>query len=409
MAIFDWFRKSSETKVYNSSFAITAPNTDIKEQFKGEINKRGSPISSLREDIGEEHPFDFKLTEDLYKKFGFVTGVIDKYVDFVVGPGFYVVSEDERAKTIITQFMHDMNFDTLLRGWVKEALIKGNGFLELGGKKDQPPTGAKVLDANYIYVKRNDFGDVERYTQYRGRISKLIVFDLTQIAHIKFNNLADDAYGIGLVYPALNTINNLLGNEKDMHMLMRRKANAPFHVKVGNIEHNIMPTKDQISQLGKDLEWLHNKHEWVTDAAVEMKVLDFGNIGEKFDAINRYDLDMLFFTFQVPEVLMGRGSIPEGLAKVQLEAFERRIQSMQAEIEKIIETQIFNRVLVANGITAHVEFEWGQESESRKVQRIDSITKILQLFSLQPKLRTMLESELAVLLNLDSEILMDPE
>jgi len=118
---------------------------------------------------------------------------------------------------------------------------------------------------------------------------------------------------------------------------------------------------------------------------------------------------MLFFTFQVPEVLMGRGSIPEGLAKVQLEAFERRIQSMQAEIEKIIETQIFNRVLVANGITAHVEFEWGQESESRKVQRIDSITKILQLFSLQPKLRTMLESELAVLLNLDSEILMDPE
>src|SRR3990167_10998606 len=403
MAIFDWFRKSSETKVYNSSFAITAPNTDIKEQFKGEINKRGSPISSLREDIGEEHPFDFKLTEDLYKKFGFVTGVIDKYVDFVVGPGFYVVSEDERAKTIITQFMRDMNFDTLLRGWVKEALIKGNGFLELGGKKDQPPTGAKVLDANYIYVKRNDFGDVERYTQYRGRISKLIVFDLTQIAHIKFNNLADDAYGIGLVYPALNTINNLLGNEKDMHMLMRRKANAPFHVKVGNIEHNIMPTKDQISQLGKDLEWLHNKHEWVTDAAVEMKVLDFGNIGEKFDIVNRYNLDMLFFTFQVPEVLMGRGSIPEGLAKVQMDAFERRIQSIQDELEKVIEQQIFKRVLLANKLDVHVEFQWGQPSNTEKNEKLLRLTELLKLLSLDLRLRAEIEKDVAKLLGYDAK------
>src|SRR3990167_9628083 len=77
------------------------------EQFKGETETK--EVRFPRE-LGEEHPFDYKLTEGLYLKFGFVTGVIDKIVDFCWGPGFYTKAEDKRAKAIIDMWLEDTNF-----------------------------------------------------------------------------------------------------------------------------------------------------------------------------------------------------------------------------------------------------------------------------------------------------------
>ena len=66
----------------------------------------------------------------------------------------------------------------------------------------------------------------------------------------------------------------------------------------------------------KDLEWLTSKHEWVTDGLTKISAVDTGNLSDKFTGPLKHDEDMLFFTFQVPEVLMGRGNVPEGLAEV---------------------------------------------------------------------------------------------
>ena len=130
--------------------------------------------------------------------------------------------------------------------------------------------------------------------------------------------------------------------------------------------------------------------------------MDFGKIGEKFDAANQFDLDMFFFTIQIPEVLMGRGSIPEGLAKVQLESFMRRINSIQMGIEKVIEGDIFQRILISNKIQAHVEFEWGQPSLSEKNERITKITELLKL-NLSPTLSKELQIQAADILGLNAE------
>ena len=379
------------------------------EQFKGEVEQ---DIIKFPQELGEAHPFDFSMTEGLYMKVGIITGVIDKYVDFVVGPGFFIKTDDDRAKAIIEDFMRDTQFDTLLRGWIKEALIKGTGFLELGGSKNEPVNGMKVLDSKFMFIDRNDKGEIEGYNQFRGamnhfRKNKVIHFQPFQIAQIGFNKTGDMAYGLGIIYPGINNIDNLLGSEKDMHLVLSRKANSPIHAKIGNDENPVIPSA--VDDFGKKLEWLNNKHEWATDHLVDMKVIDFPNVGDKFENVIRHDLDMLFFTFQVPEVLMGRGNIPEGLAKVQLEAFERRIQSIQAEVEKVIEQQIFRRVLNAQGFNNHVEFEWGQPSNTEKNERIDRITKILELFTINPLLRTQLELELAQLLGINEALIVEPE
>jgi SPP1 gp7 family putative phage head morphogenesis protein len=404
MAIFD-FLKKRVISVYKPSVYAPKP----VNQSKAEVPKKDVKFPA---ELGEEHPFDFSMCEGTYKKFGFVTGVIDKYVDFVIGNGFFITTENENAKTLIENFMREVNFDTVLRAWCKEALIKGTGFLELGGSKGKPPSGLKVLDGKYIYIKRDKYGNIEGYNQYIGGFNsfakeKIVGFEEHEIAHISFNKIGSDCYGLGIIYPALNTINNLLQNESDMHMLMERKANAPIHAKCGNENMPVKPS--DVTAFGKKMEHLKNTPEWTTDHLIDMKVLDFGNIGEKFDAVLKYDTDMLFFTFQVPEVLMGRGSIPEGLAKVQMEAFERRIQSIQAEIEKVVERDIFKRILNANNLNVHVEFEWGQPNEREINERIDRLTGLLNFrTSISESLRVEVEKDLARQLGY-GELEIDPE
>lgn len=411
MAIKEFMRRLvPSSRVYAPSIFVPAAISKVSEQFQGKVIKHD--VKFPRE-LGEEHPFDFAIPEGLYKKFGMVKAIVEKYIDYIVGPGFYVTSEDEKAKTIIEQFMQDTNFDTLLRSWLKEALTKGTGFLELGGPKTSPPQGMKILSAKYMYIQRDDEGKVLQYNQYFGRLkdfaqSEVTPFKLHQIAALPLNTVGDEVYGQGIVYSAVDIINSLLGNRKEMQTLLKRKANAPLHVKMGNVEKDMMPTPEDVAAFGEKLEFLNNKHEWATDALVEMKVLDFGEISEKFSFVIEHDLDMLFFTFQVPEVLMGR-KVNLATAPVQMDAFERRIQSIQAEVEKVIEREIFSRVLLANGLDTHVEFEWGQRSNTQKMERLDKVTNLLKLPTLSLTFSRMLEEEAAQLLDFDEEELKTEE
>jgi len=380
----------------------------LNEQFKGEVENKKVKFPT---DLGEEHPFDFKMMEELYKKFGFFSAVIDKYVDFVVGPGFYITIDDERAKKILEDFMKDVNFDTLLRQWTKEALIKGNGYLEIGGSKEKGVEGLKLLNANYMYVNRDSKGKILNYNQYKGAFNKfakekVIGFNPDQVAHAPFNIIGDCAYGLGIGYSSLKLIDDWLSQQKSQHVLMDRKANAPLHAQIGYIngDTKILPKPEDVASFGKDMETMSNKTEWTTDALVNFKVIDFGNMGEKFQAILENDLEMLIYSFQIPAVLLGKGNIPEGLARVQMEAFQRRIQSIQAELEKIIENQILSRVLEANGFSdLDVEFEWGIPSVMETEGKLNIMSELIKSPTTSIAMRNIMEDELIALLKLDAD------
>ena len=378
----------------------------LSEKFKGEVENK---TIKFPDELGEEHPFDFKLLGGLYAKYGFFTAVVDKYVDYVVGPGFFVDCKDEKAKKIIEDFMQDVNFDTILRKWIKEALIKGNGFIEIGGDKKEGVKGLKVLNADYMYVLRDYKGKIEQYNQYRGAFNKfskekIIDFKPDQIAHVPFNQVGDCAYGLGIGYPALQFMDSQIQQNKDMHIIQNRKANSPLHAKLGKVDGNtkIIPKPSDVTAFGKNMENMHSKTDWATDPLVEFKVIDFGNAGEKFEQSMEHDMNMLIYAFQIPSVLMGTANINEGIAKVQMDGFQRRIQSIQAEVEKIIEQKIFKRVLAANGLEVHVEFEWGAPSTLEVEGRMTLITDLIKSPTTSMTLSKMLEEELVQLLKLDT-------
>ena len=408
MAWYNFKKEIANTSVYKP--LLNAKN-NLKETFKG---LSVSEKIKFPQELGVEHPFDFLAVEEVYKKVPAVMGAIDKYIDFIVGPGFYVKSKNPKAQIIIEQFIQDFNFDSILRDWVKESLVKGNGYLELGLDKQGNIDGLKVLDAKYIYIDTDDKGIITAYNQYFKDLHKLDKkavnpLPVENIAHISLNKIGDNPYGFGLVSSALITVNDLLQNQKDLHTLMNRKANSPMHVKVGDLDRNMLPTAEDIKVIGEKLEWMNNKHEWATDPTWDIKVVDFGDIGEKFSFVLDYDIKMLLYGLQVPEVLMGTGNIPEGLAKVQMDAWERNVQSKQAEIEKVIEDNIFKRILHSQNISDHVEFEWGQQSNDERATDIRLTTELLRIPIINFGLKHALEQHIAKLYSIDPSSLSSPE
>lgn len=412
MALLDYFRKpfwkpSPVITQSKRSYLIAKGNPSITE--KGLVEQK---IVQFPKDLGEEHPFDFSIVENLFKKFGLVAAIVDKYVDFIVGPGFFVRSDDDRAQKIIEDFLRDTQFSSLLRAWLREALLKGNGYLELGGRPDEVPQGMKVLNAKFMFIDRDKEGELQGYNQYMGNLktvskSKIEKFNPFEIAHIPLNVVGDCPYGLGVVYPAINTINQLIGARVNTTVLMERKTNSPYHVKIGMDGEN--PAQADIDEFRSKLEYMKNDHEWITGPGIEIDAVQFGNFMDKLTPILDYYTQTLFAEVQIPEVIMGHGSIPEGLAKVQMDAWERTIGAIQEETEKIIEEQIFRRVLRANGLDAHVEFEWGAPSNAEKNERVLKITELLKIIDLSPKMKDMLELELAQLMGLNVALLEDDQ
>lgn len=412
MALLDYFKQpfwKAQPVVTQSkkSYLLAAGKPDLTE--KGLVQQN---IVQFPKKLGEEHPFELSVTEALFKKFGLVAAIIDKYVDFIVGPGFFVRSEDERAQKIIEDFLRDTQFSSLLRAWLREALLKGNGYLELGGKQSEVPQGMKVLNAKFMYVDRDREGELKGYNQFMGNLktfstNKVESFEPFEIAHLPLNVVGDCPYGLGVIYPAINTVNQLIGARVNTTVLMERKTNSPYHIKIGAEGEN--PNQGDVDQFINDLQFLKNSHEWVTGNDIEINAIEFGNYMDKLTPVLEYFTQTLFAEVQIPEVIMGHGSIPEGLAKVQMDAWERTIGAIQEETEKVIEQQIFQRVLRANEIEAHVEFEWGAPSNAEKNARVLKITELLKIIDLSPKMKDMLELELAQLMGLNVALLEDDQ
>jgi len=381
---------------------IYIPDKIISEKLQGEvvINEVKFPKS-----LGEEHPFSFEQAEGVYKKFGFSTSAVDKHVDFIAGTDFQVHCKDDQiSEDIIRMWIEDSNFKIIIRDWLREALAKGNGFMEIDNENQ-----IRVLNANNIFIERNRKGEVLGYNQYFGKIdknfnlNKINNFNPNQIIHLPINKIGDSAYGYGIIYPALTHINYLLQNEKDMHLVVSRKAGTPYHIKVGTPEEPARP--GDLSAMGGKLEYLRCFQEWVTDHRVDIKSVDFGNLGEKFAGILDHDMSMLIYDFQVPEVIMGKGNIPEGIAKDQKDTFMRRIKSIQTIIERIVEERIFKVVLANNGRQAKVEFEWNMASESDINDKLDRLQRMMATLGISPQLKASLEIEVAKLLGIDIDIL----
>ena len=99
----------------------------IKNEFKGLVADK--PVRTPK-GLGAEHPFNFKDTELLWTRCGLINESISKFANSIV-TDFQIVLDNPNAQTLVDSFIHDTNLQVVLTSWVSEALLKGNGYIEI--------------------------------------------------------------------------------------------------------------------------------------------------------------------------------------------------------------------------------------------------------------------------------------
>jgi len=364
-------------------------------------------IKQIETKLGEPHPFDYTIIDGLMKKFGLVNAVIDKTVDFAVGPKLTIDCKDKRGKQILDDFIEGTELRKYIKPWVKEGLGKGTGYMEIAGLDgDDKEIEIKVVSSNSMYKRRDKFGIITGYVQYIGnnlsRINSQDAIELKpeEIIDIDFNKVGNSAYGMGMIHSAIQTIDDFLMAQKAIHKLTKRKANMPIWVKLGNAEKDDYPQQAQIDAFGEKLQFMDEVTEWVTGPNVDIKTVDTGNIGQKFDGVLANDYKLLSYCFQIPETILGAGNVPEGLARVQMDTFDRRIKSLQDEIGLVIK-KLLKRVLHKNGVDVLFHIVWGELNEEDRDKMIIQYNSIISNMSISPGLRLEVEKKLAVMLEIN--------
>ena len=106
---------------------------ELTEARQAEVERKKV---NFPKELGEEHPFDFKKTEQAYQEIGLINASVEKHKDFIISPGFYVKSDVKKAETLITDFNRDIGMDIVIRNILTEWLVKGNAFVEIAINKN---------------------------------------------------------------------------------------------------------------------------------------------------------------------------------------------------------------------------------------------------------------------------------
>jgi len=351
--------------------------------------------------IAEEALKPFKAYRTAYLGVPMVAVAIDRTVDFVVSPGFHLESKFTGPLNKIQKFIDEMNFDIFLRSIVKDMLVFGDSFIEIIGTKNKVDE-LKILNPEHMRVIRSETDDIVGYYQDLPKAikTKENPWKPDQIAHILHNRLADNPYGTSIIDPLLKMSSIKIAMENSMHIILTRKANAPYHVQIGNTEKGYPPTQTDIDTMTNHVQSLTNQTNWVTSDMINIDAVDLkGKVIDIKPYTEHIDRQMMF-GLQVPDVLLGSGNISEGLASVQLEAMDRRAKSIQMLISDQLEMKVFPKI---TGNTSNkVIFKWGQPSKVTETAEVMTYLQMIET-GLTPEFKAEIENKLRKLLDIEGE------
>jgi len=383
--------------------AVSDNDRVLSNAFKGEVEDKNIRFPK---GLGAAHPFDFDRVDKIIDNVGIANAMVDKITDAVIGE-FDIKVDNENSQAILDSFKDEANLKSKLRPWIKEAIAKGNGFMELDLKDAKNIERIRVMKANNMYVRRTKKGKILGYNQYKSNVklftskSKPIPFSLNEIAHLAINKTPNDPYGQGLVWSNRVTVENYVGDEVDKSKLLSRKAGAPYHVKLGQPGEAVRP--GDLDDFKANLQYMNNSTEWVTDGNCDIKPIDLSGVGDNLTKAAEHDLEQLSIGMKIPMSIIGTANNPEGLAKVNDKGFIRFIRSIRVQVEEVIENQILRPLLRMNSpkLDEKVEFIWELPDDEEKLARLTTIKEGLGLFDISPELRAALEIEYAEVMGLD--------
>lgn len=426
MGLFDFLNQPKP--VIAASAPRPFPNVGIQEQNIGLLGglaelliKQQKSKDDAKKKIALaknaiEHPYDFESLESYYHQVPLVQAAVDKHVDFLIGADYTVRTPNTDMDVLFEKFMKRHNFDYWLRGMARNTYIFGPSFSEIQWN------GAEIavlspIDSKSMYACQNEYGNISGFIQYmqagpdKGGYVKTD-FTPEEVIKISFTSSAGNPYGNSLFRALLgdgniSVLHQKIKAEEAVKVILERKANSPLHVRVG--DENNMASQNDVNNITTAVEAMHNKTDWITSHLVSMSVIDFpmktGEFGNLFDY---YDMQSSS-SLQVPQVLLGRGNVPEGLANVQMDGFQVRIKSHQNCLSTSLEDCIFKPMALRAGFhpdeVEQVNFYPGRwPTGADRERELTALCTLLQVPGISMDTRLATENKIRALIGIPGDV-----
>ena len=335
-------------------------------------------------DLGAKHLRNLKDLKRWYDDDGSAHGLVEKYVNYAMS-GFFLKSKDAKFLEIMNGRLEELNVKKILREWYRRGLYAGTGYLEPVRGEDDKISQLNILDSRYIYIKlkRNSEGiltqEIEKFQQFidfKTTPEPILLGGEDDIIHFTVNKSSDSPYGSGILAPLTFALQSKTNLTNDMISIIHKKAAAKTMIKVGNEKEGV-PEQSDMTAFGQGLESMDNDTEWIVPYFVEGQVLDYGDPGKNFQVPFDIVNTELIFGGEVPEVIMGKGNIAEGLAKEQGHSWRLTITSRREEFEPAME-KLIRLIAIDEGLNPdEVEIEWSFKNPEDKREEIRILNEII--------------------------------
>jgi len=381
-------------------------------------------VTGLMGGLARDYP-DPSLADQLeyYKRDPTVRAAIDDLAERSVGMGFYTTAETGRAKSVIDRFCEDVNLDGLNLQVARECWGVGNSFLEYmftnyaeepveGFGKLRVPApdksigmprliGLKPLPvASFTKIHRNALGRVLAYEQTVGATQ---LMQPECLLHFRWNPVNESAFGVGLITTlaspgkgfVIDATTGTTAKRPSWLAMKERTENAlnDFFIRYIGRYAFVWKGEDQekVKEYFAAIKTLRENQDigvgTSTGADFDIKTLSI-DPRARFDTILPYFENRVLEGLETPiNKLFTTPGFTEASAKAAVEISERKVAAFQRFLKRIIERDIFPRVLRQNGLNVEeskARLNWGmQETPSIDVENLLKLAEMSAQYGVQ--------------------------
>lgn len=255
---------------------------------------------------------------------------------------------------------------------VYQKITEGKFKGKLGLKK------MKVLNPVNIKFKMNDLGDVLSIVQEIG--DKQIKIPKEKVIHYTFDEEFQNPYGNSALYAAYNHwyIKNQV--TKFSNQALERVGTPLIYGKVKN--------KNEVGKMRQILDSIMSRTSIAFSGADEVGVLDTTKTMPFIDYINHHNT-MILRSLMIPSLLLGNDSNEKGsyaLGQTHFDLFLFRLQSIQYDLETVINEKVIKRLIDINFGKQEVypEFKFKPLMDKDRDKMSDIFFKLVNAQILEP-------------------------
>jgi len=307
---------------------------------------------------------------------------VDNMVAQLVGSGYYIVSPDERVKSLVEEFSDRVALLEWFEYAFREVIYSGNSWLEYPEDWRDPPefVSLAVELTSIRMIRRDEGGGPIEYVQIvDGRENPL---PADKFLHLAWGVVDRSAFGTGILYPlSVPTIDPRGDRVPPLFDIYRQMMNdlqrvsskyPPRHIVTFDASDEVFERK-----IRPQLESLRPGENFATNSKVDFKELTVASRAD-YASLMDYMLNQLYLGLETPflRLMLHPSSLAD--ARVVMESWEPFRTMLHTFMARRFEKQIVSRLLQAHGVKpTPVRLIFGQPD--RPEVNLDHILQAFQL------------------------------